>query len=147
MTTTTRFKPKPERGTAKRARIKASMKRDAKEEADKRWAKKRDSHSCRWPHTDPVEREACRRSWKEAAHFKSKGMGGDHGKRTSGDLLITFCHDVHQGAVKGIHKGNRRVVPLSPDCMSGPCAFEEKRGGRWVEVGREIHVGVLERSR
>lgn len=138
---------KPARGTAKRERIARSMQRESKEEADKRLAKKRDSWSCRWPHATALDRELCRRATKESSHFRSKGMGGDHGIRTSVDQLITFCHDVHQGAVQGIHKGNRRVVPLSPHRMSGPCAFEEKRGGRWIEVGREIHVGVLERSR
>lgn len=49
----------------------------------------------------------------------------------------------HQGP-GSIHAGEKRVDPLSPDGANGPCLFLEKRGGRWIEAGREIHLGILE---
>lgn len=133
------------KGDLKRDRLKTRAQRVNKEDAEKKAAKRRDLHHCCWPHETAEEKRLCRASHLEAAHYKAKGMGGDPQlKRSKRKFLITFCFETHRGATKSLHAGDRRVVPLEPDkCMDGPRAFEEKRGGRWVEVGREVHVGVL----
>ncbi len=137
---------KPEKGSYKRERVQRTLNRGDKEDAAKRAAKKRDGH-CRWPHEMRVEREVCRRSSLEAAHYRAKGMGGNKdGTRNVKKNLITFCPDVHNPLYpNSIHAGRKRVRALTPQLMDGPCAFDELRGGKWVEVGHEISVGVLAR--
>lgn len=139
--------PKPERGSAKRKRIKDSMTTASKEAVNKSKAKARDGYRCRWPHETALDREVCRREVKESSHYKAKGIGGDHGHRSKVEDSITFCRPTHQGP-GSIHAGKKKVEPLDPKLkMSGPCVFFENRGTfkkpKWVEVGREIHVGVL----
>jgi hypothetical protein len=137
---------KPERGSFKRERVKRSLQRQDKEKSAGDAAKKRDGYRCCWPHQDRLEREMCRRSsWKEAMHWKAKGMGGNpDGSRNTRKNLITGCPDVHQGPTS-LHAGKKRIVPLTPALMDGPVAYEEKQGRTWVEVGREVHVRVLAR--
>jgi hypothetical protein len=135
---------KPAKGSYKRERVARSLQRENKEDAAKRLAKKRDGH-CRWPHATTVDRVVCRQSHLEAAHYKGKGMGGNKdGSRNVRKNLITFCLEVHNPLYpNSIHAGRKRVRALTPELMDGPCAFDEKRAGRWVEVGQEISVGVL----
>ncbi len=132
---------KPERGSAKLARIVRKRKADNREDAEKAKVRKRDGH-CRWPHLDPGQRELCRRSRTEVAHLTHKGMGGDPLTiRSKSHLMIRVC--CHQG-VGSLHSGDRRVMYLTPQKADGPLAFLERRGReKWAEVAREIWPGVL----
>lgn len=127
---------------AKVERAENSHARAVKEASAKRESKKLDGGRCRWPHVTPEEKRQCRAEAKHSAHYKAKGMGGDHGTRSKPEDTITVCFSVHEGP-RSLHSGHRRVVPLTPKKMRGPVAFEEKQGGKWVRVGEEISVGVL----
>lgn len=133
---------KPARGSATLERITRQKKADAKESAAKTAVRKRDRH-CRWPHVTEEARELCRRSHSEAAHLNAKGAGGDKlSMRSTPKLLINVCAPVHQGP-GSLHAGDRKVVFLSPEKADGPLAFLERRGGKWVEIARELWPGVL----
>jgi hypothetical protein len=135
---------KGNRGADRAERRATRTKPDSKEKSEKEKAKRRDGHKCCWPHETLAEKQQCRASHLESSHYKSKGMGGDHGLRSTMEWLVTFCQPVHQGPRLSLHAGTRRVVPLEPaKKMNGPRAFEEKRGGKWIEVGREVSPGVL----
>lgn len=144
------FAPQPKlkdgQAPLKVERARKSIDRGNTEDAAKKAAKERDGKRCRWPHRTPEERLACRRStWKEAMHYRGKGMGGNKdGSRNVKKNLLTGCPPVHQGPTS-IHAGMKRLRHLTPDICDGPMAFDEKVGGQWVEVGREISVGVLAR--
>lgn len=130
------------------SRIKRAIEREREEDHAKAQAKRRDGYKCRWPHQTAEEREICRRLWKEAAHYKGKGMGGNKdGSRNVRKNLITFCALVHNPTFPGsIHAGAKKVEPLDPQALcDGPCRYLEKVKGKWVEVGRESHPGVLMR--
>jgi len=131
---------KPERGEY---RLKQKAKRRElvnKEDAIKADSKRRDGHRCRWFHETPEEERECRDLRKDSAHIGHKGMGGDKQLlRTKRELLVTMglrCHDRFD------KRGDRRVVFLTKDKADGIIACEVKRGGRWVEIGREISIGV-----
>lgn len=136
--------PKDPRGTLKREKLRKTLAREAREDAEKAKVRRRDPR-CRWPHLTTEEKELCRRSRAEVHHVFAKGMGGDHGNRTDADIMIRVCDDVHQGPLS-FHQKNRRVVFLQPDkkCR-GQLAFEEKRGGKWIVVAIEMGVGVLKK--
>jgi hypothetical protein len=129
--------PKPAKFASRVKTIKKALARVADEDKEKAAAKIRDGHRCRWPH-GRTEKAVCRRMRLDAAHYLAKSLGGANRREN----LISFCLEVHEGS-KSLHSGDRRVVPLTPDRMDDICAFKEKRGGKWVEVGREIRIGVL----
>jgi len=131
---------------ARAERVEKSHQRQVAEQTNKRIAKKADQGRCRWPHQTPEEKRLCDASPKEMAHWPSKGMGGDHGKRSDPTKLIRVCEPTHKGPRKSFHAGDRRPVPLDKaQGLRGPCRFEEKRGGRWVVVGEETSVGIFKR--
>jgi hypothetical protein len=130
--------PKPGKGSHRVAKIKNTLNREAEEVAAKREAKARDHGRCRWPH-ERGEKGLCRRMRVEVAHCLSKSLGGAN----LPENLITLDAGIHQGSVS-LHSGDLRVKFLTPDKADGPCAFEAKKGGRWIEIGRESSVGVLE---
>jgi hypothetical protein len=136
--------PKPAKGSQQRERVTRSLQRRDKEKSAGDAAKRRDGYRCVWPHQDRLERELCRRSsWKEAMHWKGKGMGGNpDGTRNVRRNLVTGCPEVHQGP-NSLHAGRKRIRALTPELMDGPRAFDEKRGGKWIEVGQEVSIGVL----
>lgn len=137
---------KPLRGDARIKRKRASKKAKAAQDTVMDEAKRRDHHRCRWPHETSEEREICRMLGVQAAHIGHRGMGGDRElKRTKLELVIAFgvrCHDRYDGR---LGPRNRRVVFLTDKKACGPCAFEVKLGGKWVEIGREVSIGVLAR--
>lgn len=118
------------------------------EAANKRTAKARDKHRCRFP--------LCRCSKigyrLESAHGFHKGMGGDPaGNRSEVDNLITFCIHRHQFGSISLHKGTLRVVPLTARGFSGACEFVVDVSAMtgaveatWMAVGRESAVGVFD---
>jgi hypothetical protein len=140
------FSPVPKGGRADVARAKGRVQVESAEEKAKREAKRLDGNRCRWPHARG-EKAVCQKLRLESAHWKAKGMGGDAGLRSKVEDLISFDIDVHQGP-KSLHSGHKKVVPLDPKLkMRGPCEFYERATLKspWVLVGRELHVGVLER--
>jgi hypothetical protein len=133
---------KPGRGTAKLERIRRGKTADAKEDAQKQKVRKRDGH-CRWPHLTPDAQELCQRTGREVAHLTHKGIGGDPQTiRSKAHLMIAVDRNIHQGP-GSLHAGDKRVVFLSEKKADGPLAFLERRGGKWVEIGRELWPGVL----
>lgn len=131
-------KPKPSKGSlllerhAKRKAIKAH------EDAEKRAVRLRD-RSCRWPGCD-----APKSARLEVAHLDDKGMGGDHGERTSRDRMMLLCVFCHQGP-HSLHSKTKRVEPLTSYGTDGPCGFYElSESGDWVNVANERTIGVME---
>lgn len=61
----------------------------------------------------------------EAAHIDDKGMGGDHGLRSSSPSdYVTLCADCHRGSWS-VHSGHVRIVCLTDKRGDGPVRFEE----------------------
>lgn len=132
---------KPAKGSAllerrgKRAAIKAN------ETEQKALVVARDgSKTCRlFPHCK--EREKF-----ETAHLDDKGMGGDHGNRTTASRMIRSCFWHHQGAWS-LHSGDIRVDCLTPDGTNGPIeVYGRDDAGRWFLIKREIATGIVERD-
>lgn len=89
----------------------------------------------------------CREREKfETAHLDDKGMGGDHGNRTTADTMIRACFFHHQGEWS-LHSGDLRVEYLTPANTNGAIEVWAKDGrGGWYSVGRESALGVWERD-
>lgn len=87
----------------------------------------------------------------EGVHLDDKGMGGDHGVRTTRDRMLRGCFIHHQGA-KSIHSGHIRVKYLTDKGTDGPIALERSEDEIdaktritrkvWTEFARERAVGV-----
>ena len=92
--------PKPQKGVAVIARKDRQKAIKAFEEAEKRKVRLRDKQ-CRWP-----ECAYCRsyNTRLEVAHLNDKGMGGDHGERSTADQMILLCWLRHQGPIS-LHSG------------------------------------------
>ena len=106
---------------------------EAHEDAEKRKVRVRD-RVCRWPNCPECRRYKSR---LEVAHLDAKGIGGDHGERSTADRMVLLCMLVHQGP-RSLHSGDRRIEPLTVAGANGPCAFyeaDEQRG--WIVVGIE----------
>lgn len=132
---------KDSREDGKRKRDDAKAKIRAYESEQKTLARKRDgAHYCRLvPNCDqsPVF---------ETAHLDDKGMGGDHGRRSSAELLIRACFAHHRGNWS-LHSRDLRVEFLTDDKANGPIqVWGRDRLGHWFLVGRESAVGVWERD-
>jgi len=119
---TLRATPKPKPGTAAKARRARKRKIDTAERAAKIAAKARDGYACR---RCGIE-FSIRASWVEAAHINGKGMGGDHGLRSSSPAdFLTLCRSCHQGP-RSVHSGHV-VIECGPARGDGPVTFREKR--------------------
>lgn len=124
---------KPEKGShwkAGRDRRKAVV---AYEEREKEKVRRRDQ-KCRWPHC-----ENCRayKPRPEVAHVVAKGMGGDHGLKSSADQMMLLDYLTHQGGPDSVEQHGRRIEPLTPAGTDGRCAFY-----RVGEDGREYVVAI-----
>lgn len=110
--------------------------REAHELDHKARVRKRDKHRCRWPHK-------CTSKKLEVAHRKSKGIGGDHGNRTTADQMLLVCWEIHQGPypARSMHTGDLTVYPLTEQGTDGPCAFYDGL----TLVATETAPGVLEK--
>jgi hypothetical protein len=110
---------KPAKGSALKAR-RARRAKINHQEAWAKWAaKERDGWECRrcgeaqWP------------SFAEAAHINGKGMGGDHGLRSSTPAdYVTLCRSCHQGP-RSVHSGHV-VIECGPARGDGPVTFRER---------------------
>lgn len=58
----------------------------------------RDQGQCRIP--------GCRDTWVDLAHLEPKGMGGDHGLRTTPANCVLLCAVHHRGPVGSVHAGD-----------------------------------------
>jgi len=95
--------PKPAKGTARKMQQARRRRIETQELAAKDAAKARDGYLCRrcgYPGAVRVE----------AAHIRSKGMGGDHGRHSHHQRdFITLCHSCHQGP-RSVHSGHVEIV-------------------------------------
>lgn len=129
---------KPARGQAKAEHRQRHATADSKEARNKSAVRRRDSGKSRWPGDDgqPLE----------VAHLTHKGLGGDSlTVRSVAPLMILVSRDVHQGP-RSLTSGDKRVLFLTDEKASGPCAFLERVsrvGNIWKEVGRELWPGEL----
>ena len=133
---------KPPKGTARLERRERRADIRAHETAEKAKVRVRDGAAyCRLvPHC--TERE-----WFETAHLDDKGMGGDHGNRTTADTMVRACGFHHQGAWS-LHSGDLWVEYQTPLKANGPIEVwgRHPETGETYLVGRERAVGVWERD-
>jgi hypothetical protein len=130
---------KPAKGTAILERRKRRATRDAFEKSEKAKVVKRDgSHYCRLV-------PGCREKEKhETAHVNSKGMGGDHGIRSTADQMIRSCLWHHRGNWS-LHSGDLRVEFLTDKGADGPIqVMATDADDQPYVLGREIRVGQWE---
>lgn len=135
--------PKPAKGTAlieRRQRRKAVA---AFEEAEKDKVRRRD-RMCRWPHCANCKAFKPR---LEVAHANgAKGMGGDHGARSTADQMMLLDYLTHQGGTSSLEQGGRRIVALTDQGTNGPCEFWADSKDGWYLVARERAPFVYERD-
>jgi hypothetical protein len=124
--------PKPPGGSALRLRMLARAAIQNHERAAKRAVIKRDgARTCRL-----VPGCSERRSF-ETAHLDAKGMGGDHGNRTSTATMLRACLFHHRGAYS-LHSGYLKVECLTDRGADGPIAvYARGEGDSWLLVTRE----------
>lgn len=110
------------------------------EEREKLKVRKRDKQ-CRWPYC-----ENCR-AWKprlDVAHVcGAKGMGGDHGARSTADQMMFLDAVTHSEQEQ--HK--REIVPLTDHGTDGPCEFWLlDDAGEWCLIARERALFYYEKD-
>lgn len=89
------------------------------------------------------------------AHRRHKGAGGNpEGDRSKPDGLIYLCSARHRENRISLDRYTLRIKPLTRHGYSGPCAWsvDVRAMGcaaimafrpQWIEVGREVAVGVF----
>ena len=121
--------------TWREAKRKRSLERTAKRKAAKVTARSLDGGRCRWPHCE------CRTLGLslESAHLKALGMGGNpDSSRDDPRNLITLCIETHRTGRLSLHKGTRKIVPLTDEGTRGPCEFwQDDEHGQMYLVARE----------
>jgi hypothetical protein len=121
--------PKPAKGSVLIARKERQKAIRAHEDAEKRKVRARDVR-CRWPACPNC---AAYKPRLEVAHLADKGMGGDHGRRSTADQMMLLCFLTHQGP-HSLHAQTRRIEPLTSRGADGPCRFWELREEGWTVV-------------
>lgn len=129
------FKPnfKPSKGTALMERREKRKEVEAFEDAEKKKVRFRDQ-SCRWPSCEYCSRY--KHLTLHVAHLNDKGIGGDHGLRSTADQMMLLCSLRHEGPTS-IHSGHCRITPITNRGTDGPCQFEiadEQRGWTVIHV-------------
>lgn len=122
--------PKPVKGTARKAKRSRRAKVEKAERLEKAIVRARDQR-CRWPHL----LGACS-GRLEVAHLRAKGMGGDHGRRSTADQMILICANRHQGPIS-LHSGDLRIIPITRAGTNGPCKFQVRHGAEWATLYQE----------
>lgn len=133
--------PKPAKGSAREERRQKREAVEDYEDREKTKARKRDGYRCRWPGCDCAERH----ERIEVAHIHDKGIGGDHGLRSSVDQLICLCVARHQGR-PSLHSGDLKIEPLTAEGTNGPCNFWRQDDKGWYLVAEEVSVGIYRRD-
>lgn len=115
---------KPPRGTAKAARAAKKRRADANEHRAKAQAKVRDWFRCRRCGAAMLQGPLMVRI--EAAHIRSKGMGGDVTGRVSWKRsdYVTLCAACHQGP-RSVHSGHV-VIEAGPQGGDGLVRFVDR---------------------
>lgn len=133
--------PKPAKGSATLERRSKRAAIRTHEQTEKAKVVKRDGAKvCRLVPNCP-EKERF-----ETAHLNDKGMGGDHGIRSTADQMIRACLFHHQGKWS-LHSGDLRVDCLTELGADGPVeVWGRDEHDQWFQVKRETSVGVLERD-
>jgi len=141
---------KPSRTARQIKKRDATIKLKTGEDREKRKARARDLHRCRFPLC------GCRRLVLplEVSHDQHKGMGGDPtGDRSLANVMTLFCRHRHQFGAVSRHKGTMRTRYLTSAKANGPLAFDvdlsvgefpRAPGTVWFEVARESKPQVLE---
>lgn len=113
------------------------------EDREKTKVRKRDLR-CRWPHCANC---LAHRPPLDVAHVcGAKGMGGDHGTRSSAQQMMLIDHVTHL-ATGGIEQHGKWVEPLTPEGTDGPCEFWQRDAhGRPFLVARELAPFIYERD-
>lgn len=122
--------PKPAKGTALIARRDRRKILDAYETVEKRKVRLRDQF-CRWPSCDYCSRY--KHLTLHVAHVNDKGMGGDHGLRSTADQMILLCALRHAGPTS-LHSGHCRITPITDRGTDGPCQYEMADESGWKIV-------------
>lgn len=122
---------KPAKGSGLMARKERRKAIKGFEDAEKRKVRLRD-RECRWPGCSYCRSYNTR---LEVAHLADKGMGGDHGVRSTADQMMLLCFLRHQGPIS-LHSGDCRITPLTNRGTDGPCRFEMQTEAGW----RVVHV-------
>jgi hypothetical protein len=122
--------PKPAKGSARAALLEKRATRRYVEATEKAAVRKRDGGVCRWPGCGERGEK-----WRlEVAHLNDKGMGGDHGTRSTRDQMILLCLPHHQGP-RSLHSGDLRITPVTSRGADGPLRFDEQTEAGWRTVG------------
>lgn len=124
--------PKPPRGQHVLDREAARADYEAKLDAAKKAAKKRDGFVCRWP-----EVHKCR-GLLEGAHLVDASLGGLPERKN----IVTLCAWIHRRGPASIHGKQLHLEVETADEADGPLAFY--RDG--LCVGVETAVGVLRKN-
>jgi L-ascorbate metabolism protein UlaG (beta-lactamase superfamily) len=140
---------KPVKGEAALKRKASAAKVRSDEKAVKAEVTKRDGQKvCR---LDPDCKHVRVGITVEGVHLDDKGMGGDHGVRTTRDRMLRGCAIHHRGA-KSLHSGDLKVHYLTDKGTDGPIALmrpnvsielnDRLKKTEWVEFARERAIGV-----
>lgn len=117
---------KPAKGTALIERRERRKEVEAFEDAEKRKVRLREGGVCRWARaTGDCYCLRYKNITLHVAHLNDKGMGGDHGLRSTADQMALICSLRHEGE-RSLHSGDCRIVPLTDRGTNGPCKFEEQ---------------------
>jgi hypothetical protein len=130
---------KPAKGTAWIAMKGRKRERKSVEDKTMLAAKRRDSHTCRFPNCEYMRMDPR----VEAAHRRHRGMGGNPaGDRTTLNDLVTWCFIHHSEWDRG---GEWDIEPQQAERgFSGPCDFYRTNpaNGKWEIFARETVIGV-----
>lgn len=138
-------------GSQRRARRRRRSRLSKEEGENKLGAKQRDHMRCRFPLCPCQFRFTI-----ESAHKRHKGMGGNPtGDRNTTAGLMTVCSWRHRLGKVSFDRGGLDWRELEPGKGADGCVawlvnvsvipnWSYAPGGEWVEVAREIAIGVWE---
>ena len=125
--------PKPLKGSALRERRDRQRAIRAHEDREKAKVRRRDV-ICRWPSCENCRRYKPR---LEVAHLAGKGMGGDHGERSTAANMMLLDYLTHQDGTDSLHAQTRRIEPLTDQGTDGPCRFWRLTEAGWLVIHTE----------
>lgn len=132
---------KPAKGTALIERKENRREVEAFEGAEKRKVRLRDQ-SCRWAKaTGDCYCLRYKNLALHVAHIDGKGIGGDHGLRSTADNMILICSLRHEGP-ESLHSGHCRITPITAKGTDGACQFDKQTEARGWDT---LHVEDVQR--
>lgn len=129
---------KPQRGSLALKREADDLEAARIEQREKKAAKKRDGHKCRWP-----EPHKCR-GVLESAHIKDASLGGDMHRSN----LVSLCAWLHRRGPESIHGKQLKIEKETARGADGPLSYWRQRldGSGYYCVAREAAPFLLERD-